>query len=41
VVDKVALGQIFFHILWFSLVNIFPLWLHTLTSSGDEQQACW
>jgi len=30
VVNKVALGQVFLQVLWFSPVNIFPLILRTL-----------
>jgi hypothetical protein len=36
VVDKVALGQVFLRILWFSPVNIIPPGLHTHISSGGR-----
>jgi hypothetical protein len=40
-VDKVALGQVSIHILWFSHQCHSTVALHTHISSADEQQAHW
>jgi hypothetical protein len=43
VVQKVALGQAFLQVLWFSTASVIPPWLFILTYHlGDEQLArCW
>jgi hypothetical protein len=38
VVDKVALGQVFFQVLWFALVSMIPPGLQTYMSCGG---GCW
>jgi hypothetical protein len=41
-VDKVALGQVFLRVFWFSLVTVIPPWLCILMyHQGDEQYARW
>jgi hypothetical protein len=38
VMDKVALGQVFLRLIWFSFVNIIPPWFSILRYHlGDEQ----
>jgi hypothetical protein len=35
-VDEAALGHVFLRVIWFSSVNIIPLWLSTLISFGGR-----
>jgi hypothetical protein len=37
-VNKVALGQVFFKVLWFSPVHIIPRWLSSLICHPEDEQ---
>jgi hypothetical protein len=41
VVDRVALGQVFLQVFWFSPVIIIPPWLSVLMYHLGYEQACW